>query len=305
MSKQKPDLMSARRDADGSRRILANLENGGKAATGGQRSAHWRIDGWTVGLCILLLAMAAFAWLAHERTITPETFKRDVRSESAPFVPSVKPIPSRSAQETAAAMGTTADTATSAAISTAENTAISTVALQAEAGKGQQAAAIVNEPLAERGPTKSTALRTAPHNVPTAKTNAAAATSALTAAAHSTAPHMTTSTAPISHKAPAAPAVQASVARNRTSASDGAARTGAASADTDVVLLTALVAHAGKPSSVAPERSRDVVERQDNTSTESLLARCKQLGLIESMLCRSRICSGRWENDAACRAPGR
>lgn len=76
-------------------------------------------------------------------------------------------------------------------------------------------------------------------------------------------------------------------------------------ADSDVTLLTALVAHAGKPSEVTPERNRDVVERQDSDSTAQLLARCKQLGLIEGMLCRSRICSGRWEADAACRAPSR
>jgi hypothetical protein len=73
--------------------------------------------------------------------------------------------------------------------------------------------------------------------------------------------------------------------------------------DTDVTLLTALMAHAGKPAAVTLERPRDVVERQENDSTAQLLARCKQLGLIEGMLCRSRICSGRWEADAACRAP--
>jgi hypothetical protein len=75
------------------------------------------------------------------------------------------------------------------------------------------------------------------------------------------------------------------------------------SGDTDVTLLTALVAHANKPAAVAPERSRDIVERQDGDSTAQLLTRCKQLGMIEGMLCRSRICSGRWENDTACRAP--
>jgi hypothetical protein len=53
-----------------------------------------------------------------------------------------------------------------------------------------------------------------------------------------------------------------------------------------------------------PERRRDVVERQDGDTTAQLLARCKQLGLIEGMLCRSRICSGRWA-DAACRTPSR
>jgi hypothetical protein len=31
-----------------------------------------------------------------------------------------------------------------------------------------------------------------------------------------------------------------------------------------------------------------------------LLQRCKQLGMIEGMLCRARICSGRWDSDPAC-----
>ena len=74
-------------------------------------------------------------------------------------------------------------------------------------------------------------------------------------------------------------------------------------ADTDVTLITALVAHAGASSAVAPERSRDIVERSDGDTTDALLARCKKLGLMEGMLCRTRICSGRWESDIACRAP--
>ena len=77
----------------------------------------------------------------------------------------------------------------------------------------------------------------------------------------------------------------------------------AAPADSDVTLLTAMVAHANGPTTVSPERTRDVVDRQDGDSTESLLGRCKLLGTIEGMLCRSRICAGRWDSDAACRAP--
>lgn len=76
-----------------------------------------------------------------------------------------------------------------------------------------------------------------------------------------------------------------------------------AAVDTDVALLAAMVAHTGKPAHVNPERSRDVVLPQEGEGTTLLLARCKQLGLIEGMLCRSRICSGQWESDPACRAP--
>lgn len=102
---------------------------------------------------------------------------------------------------------------------------------------------------------------------------------------------------------PPAPLGRTGVAATTSTTSASNAALAAPAGDTDVALLTALVAHSNKPTSVAPERSRDVVERQDGDTTAQLLARCKQLGLIEGMLCRSRICSGRWEGDAACRAP--
>lgn len=79
--------------------------------------------------------------------------------------------------------------------------------------------------------------------------------------------------------------------------------------DSDVVLLTALVAHANKqapqlakasaPAAADPVAGRsnhDVVLPKENESTESLLQRCQQLGFIEGMLCRSRICAGRAES---------
>lgn len=40
--------------------------------------------------------------------------------------------------------------------------------------------------------------------------------------------------------------------------------------------------------------------RKQEEETAELLQRCQQLGLIEGMLCRSRICSGRWDSDPAC-----
>lgn len=70
--------------------------------------------------------------------------------------------------------------------------------------------------------------------------------------------------------------------------------------DSDVALLTAMVAHAHRQEGTAPP-VRDVVLRQADEDTASLLQRCKQLGMIEGMLCRSRICSGRWDSDSACR----
>lgn len=93
--------------------------------------------------------------------------------------------------------------------------------------------------------------------------------------------------------------------------------------DRDVALLEALIAHAAEQpvrASESPkksakntpppasatlaktgENSRDFVERKPGDSTESLLVRCKQLGFFEGGLCRWRMCSGRWDTDAACK----
>ena len=103
----------------------------------------------------------------------------------------------------------------------------------------------------------------------------------------------TATSASVSHKA--APPLRQAAAR--APASRPAA---AAPGDSDVALLTAMVAHAHRQESTAPP-VRDVVLRQGDEDTASLLQRCKQLGMIEGMLCRSRICSGRWDSDSACR----
>jgi len=73
----------------------------------------------------------------------------------------------------------------------------------------------------------------------------------------------------------------------------------AAPGDSDVALLTAMVAHAHRQAGTAAP-PRDVVLRKQEEETAELLQRCQQLGLIEGMLCRSRICSGRWDSDPAC-----
>ncbi|MGK5003522.1 hypothetical protein [Janthinobacterium sp. LB2P70] len=76
-------------------------------------------------------------------------------------------------------------------------------------------------------------------------------------------------------------------------------RPAAAPGDSDVALLTAMVAHAHRQAGTAVP-ARDVVLRKQEEETAELLQRCQQLGLIEGMLCRSRICSGRWDSDPAC-----
>ncbi|MCC7644503.1 MULTISPECIES: hypothetical protein [unclassified Janthinobacterium] len=77
------------------------------------------------------------------------------------------------------------------------------------------------------------------------------------------------------------------------------AKPAAAPGDSDVALLTAMVAHAHRQAGTAVPM-RDVVLRKQEEETAELLQRCQQLGLIEGMLCRSRICSGRWDSDPAC-----
>lgn len=172
------------------------------------------------------------------------------------------------------------DYGSSASYSPARRTVESTPALE-------QAATIVNEEAALSANTRSerTAAAMEPAGTPRAERTVA------------TTPRPAAS-------APRASAATTQSARTAAATTPAASPAGAApGSDTDVTLLSALMAHAGKPAVVTPERPRDVVERQDGDSTALLLARCKQLGLIEGMLCRSRICSGRWEADAACRAP--
>lgn len=122
-------------------------------------------------------------------------------------------------------------------------------------------------------------------------------------------PHAAPAATIVNTPAPPLPAVSATTASARASAPRKAAaparaqgpRPAAAPGDSDVALLTAMVAHAHRQEGTATP-VRDVVLRRQEQEQETaeLLQRCKQLGLIEGMLCRSRICSGRWDSDPAC-----
>lgn len=126
-------------------------------------------------------------------------------------------------------------------------------------------------------------------------------------AAPSVPPHTAQAATIVNTAAPPLPAVAATTASARASAPRKAApparpqgpRPAAAPGDSDVALLTAMVAHAHRQEGTA-KPVRDVVLRRQEEETAELLQRCKQLGLIEGMLCRSRICSGRWDSDPAC-----
>jgi hypothetical protein len=250
-------MMAASSTSGGGKRILAHLEHGARPAAKPARASGWAIDGWTVGLGVLLLLMCGIAWMMHEKKITPSTFKySESRSRQTAETPRVE------------------------------------IAVMAAAG---QSAAIVNEPTSAASASLIGVTNQATLDVQRLPAHAAQPHGAQP---HGAQPEQANSSA--ATRTPQAPAaVKAAPARNAAGEATGSP----AAPDTDVALLTALVAHANKPTVTVAERSRDVVERQHSDSTAELLARCQQLGLIEGMLCRSRICSGRWDADAACRAP--
>ncbi|SEN28556.1 hypothetical protein SAMN05428959_1011015 [Duganella sp. CF517] len=282
---------------DSAKRILAHLEHGARLPASKPARAAWAVDGWTLGLGMLLLAMCGIAWLMHDKSATSNGFKTSYSSTRA--LPRHEAIPARARLE-------------NAHVDPGE-VIVDPVELPA---------AIVNDPaqllaenkLAGRSESRSmTTPTTAPREVgPTAYTQSAAAAARPTpgpqpllaettrvASVGAAYPKPAGAISKYNSASAATPRVSQATATATASRGKAAAPTN----DTDVALLTALVAHAGKPAVVAPERSRDIVERRDGDNTADLLARCKQLGLIEGMLCRSRICSGRWDSDATCRAP--
>ena len=259
---------------DGAKRILAHLEHGARLpASKPGRSAGWAFDGWTVGLGLLLLVMCGIAWLMHDRTVTPAGFKAGYSgTRNAPRYERKERI--QATRDTRAAPD------------------------EVSVEPTEQAAAIVNDPTPPQATGETAVMPAALASQATAYTPPARSAGATTTTSTTEGPRVAAinkynTTGSAGAAAARAQATTATASRGKVTPAN----------DTDVALLTALVAHAGKPSVVTPERSRDIVERHEGDSTADLLARCKQLGLIEGMLCRSRICSGRWETDATCRAP--
>ncbi|MET0264379.1 MAG: hypothetical protein ABW202_02090 [Duganella sp.] len=262
-SKQMPDLGAATQsDGDQRRRILAQLEHGPRVAnatavTSASNMRRWSVDGWTVGLVLLLLFMGSTAWLLQDQAHAPPRWKsQSARSQAAP------------GPETAAA------------------SPHSTSATPAEGTRhAAQAAVIISDP-ASAQTAAYTRAPAAPAADPINPISATIKSTATKPPSHSAGSSRTPSTAAATAPKPA---------KTPQKSTSGA--------DTDVALLSALVAHAGKPAKVSPARSRDVVEADNGEATASLLARCQQLGPIEGMLCRSRICADRWDADPACRVP--
>lgn len=304
-AKQKPNLMPMPgASTDHSKRILAALEHGGLALPVA-RATRRSLDSLTAGLGVALVLLSVMAWIVYEHAKSPPLHLQDtVIGAQAATELNVQPAGAAVLERAAA-----------------------------QPAQPEQPAAIINEPAADR----SAAQRHAEHAAPVMASNTAGtattATSSLAAARSNTPASTITSrrSMPASTPSPAPTAAAISTINtissaatpvatpaaatpawidNRPSSKSSARKAApaepmlpAAPADSDVTLLTAMVAHVNAPVVVAPERTRDVVERQDGDRTESLLGRCKLLGPIEGMLCRSRICAGRWDSDAACRVP--
>ena len=104
-------------------------------------------------------------------------------------------------------------------------------------------------------------------------------------------PHAAQAATIVNTAAPPLPALAATTASARAGAPRKAApparpqgpRPAAAPGDSDVALLTAMVAHTHRQEGTA-RPVRDVVLRRQEEETAELLQRCKQLGLIEGML---------------------
>ena len=292
-SNQRPDLLAPVRGAAGTgTRILATLEYGNRLPGKIKPAPRWHLDGWTAGMGVAVLVMAALAWMSREAAISGAG-RPWASSHSNP---SFSTSPERSSGQ----------------ITPARNAAVSSVIATPPAAVPEPSAATIvslpesappplarNPALAAAAPAPSQpmlATATAPvAPVPAMASPRAAAKSAAPLTSHGAAAIASASL----HETVVSRSSSAVAAR-----ANAAAPAATNPSDTDVALLAALVAHAGASTHVTPDRSRDVVLPQQGEGTTLLLARCKQLGLIEGMLCRSRICSGRWENDPACRAPG-
>lgn len=293
-----------------SSRILDNLARGGAQPSSALATGlRWRArgprhakPGWRGALAAALALLAgAAAWTSYNNgSVTAAPGKRDIP------VTVIAPTRQTPPQAAAKAAPATVEPETRAAA------IIDETATPVPAHPRQAAAATAPVATAATPATPATlAAASAPvstgaHSAASGKTKHAASATSLAADAAGPAQRPVPS---------AARKPNAASARKQTAAAKSggatAAAAGKAPADTDVALLTAVVAHASNQtapaaatSGAAPqgeaEPNRDVVQRLGQESTASLLERCQQLGEAEGRLCRSRICSGRWGADAAC-----
>ncbi|MES2075485.1 MAG: hypothetical protein V4462_07695 [Pseudomonadota bacterium] len=314
-SNQRPNLLSKGAVGNGNtggQRILASLEHGG-AMLAPNRLTRLQLNGWTLALLALLLILSVLAWMTH-------------RDGAAPLRHAL-PLSARAPANVGATTPQVADLASRTAPAAIINEPGNTLPVaKGNERNYERSSERNNEPVVDIArPDKLVGRSANKAATPAGRTDYIAAKAANAADNTGNAVHSPTATsAARTSKAGASKPTPApsGVGRNLADSAGAGARdnsrpppqvkkaatlsfqpSSAPAADTDVTLLTALVAHASQPNMVVGENSRDVVERKDGDATAGLLQRCKQLGQIEGMLCRSRICSGRWDNDPACRAP--
>ncbi|HEV7815136.1 MAG TPA: hypothetical protein VGP06_08580 [Janthinobacterium sp.] len=272
-----PDLLGKTSAAlPDSSRILANLEHDdGRMAAAAP--APYRLGRTAMSAAILLLLTGALGWISWQNATAPGAGANGLPASALARMESRRALPAIAPDAPMPAVGAPADVA------------------------GQKAAAaIVNESM------PAAPLATSPAAMPQAP-DATLAPPRSSLAHGSGALSLPPARAPAIAAAASRPAASAKnePAPARAKQTPAPSGTTASAADSDVALLTALVAHANNQTlPAAPEgrsaANRDVVQSKESETTESLLQRCKQLGLIEGMLCHSRICSGRWDSEAAC-----
>ncbi|WP_394777957.1 hypothetical protein [Undibacterium sp.] len=319
----KPSLLSTSDDTNTAsnpgKSILSDLENGGKAKPVSKhiskpvKPASKR--GWAVALAAIVAVGAGAAALLHGNAENaPRASIAAVAAapvQAATPKTEVVPVATEAAPPSAAYVASTAS-AVATTVATAEAPA-STVHSDEDTGKvSGLAALIVDDPVeaktkkADDAPANTTAVRPAAVAVASKKAIAAkekSRASATTLAAHD---------AKEKSRKAQAKAVAHATAKAPEKAKPKSPAINPAN-DSDIALLTAIVAHekaepfaslqstAGSSRKTKPDgRNRDIVERKAGDTTESLLQRCKRLGSLEGDLCRSRICAGHWDTDAAC-----
>ncbi|SFM42621.1 hypothetical protein [Rugamonas rubra] len=312
-SNQRPNLLSKGTVGNGNtggQRILASLEHGG-AMLAPNRLTRLQLNGWTLALLALLLILSVLAWMTHR--------------DGAPPLRHALPLSARAPTNDGASTPPLADLVNRTAPAAIINEPSSTLPVaRGNERNYERSSERNNEPVVDIvRPDKLVGRPANKAAMPARRADYIVAKAANAADNTGNAAHSpTAASAASTSKAGASKPTPAPSGAGRNLADSAGARDNsrppaqlkkaatlsfqpstALAADTDVTLLAALVAHASQPTMVVAENSRDVVERKDGDATAGLLQRCKQLGQIEGMLCRSRICSGRWDNDPACRAP--
>jgi hypothetical protein len=256
-------------------RMLSGLGGPGKPAGSTETSRRgWRV---AAGAAVVVLAgVAAAIWLGGRPSAPGETMAKaagpDVVAASAPAV-----VPADTANAAAGA-GDAASTAPASA-SAATATAAAGPAVIEGVGPDAASAPAGSDPFAKMAAADTAAAASSPGD--SAAAAAAPAASPVTASAHGTSkPH---------HAGSATRVAQADTPKRKPAANtqrrNAASAPDASKADSDVELLTALMAHLEGGVGASP-------------TIAQLVRECRKLGGDQALQCRRRICDGYWVGPA-------